>query len=251
MYIVGPKAETVEAPVKLYLSGKLLPWVEHCNHLGHTLTVEGTFKKDTQEKRATFIDSSVKIREALHIAQPPEVITATLKNCSAFYGSPLWDLQSKETENIFSAWKTSVKLTWNLPRATHSYFLPLLAPKMLSIRSSLLARFHKFFRSLLESSSHEVQVVALLAARDIRSNLGSNLRIILDETGLDPWTATSAEVKSALLYREVQLYTPPEADMWRVPYLWKLLDAKQRDHYLADSNEKSQLDQLINSLVIN
>ena len=43
------------------------------------------------------------------------------------------------------------------------------------MEARLLERFHGFFRILLASPSHEVAVVAIRAARDIRSTLGSNV----------------------------------------------------------------------------
>ena len=43
---------------------------------------------------------------------------------------------------------------------------------------SLMMKLVAFFRSLLASPSGEVQVVARLAARDMRSNMGKNLALI-------------------------------------------------------------------------
>ena len=48
-----------------------------------------------------------------------------------------------------------------------------------------------------------------LAARDLRTNMGSNVRLIEEETGLDPWEASSANVKSALMFNEQLSLSPP------------------------------------------
>ena len=61
--------------------------------------------------------------------------------------------------------------------------------------SSLLSRFHKFFFSLLFKESFEVSVIARLAAKDIRSNLGSNLRLLKETSGCDPWCTGFDEMK--------------------------------------------------------
>ena len=53
--------------------------------------------QDCREKRAQFIDTSVKVREAFFIAQPTEQILTTEKYCMSAYGSNLWDLRSKHT----------------------------------------------------------------------------------------------------------------------------------------------------------
>ena len=70
------------------------------------------------------------------------------------------------------------KLAWDVPRSCHTYLVQeVLAPHVYSLQASLLSHHVGFFRGLLTSPSSEVTVVALLAARDLRSNLGSNLAL--------------------------------------------------------------------------
>ena len=58
---------------------------------------------------------------------------------------------------------------------------------------------HRFFRAqLLASPSHEVAVVAWLAARDLRSNTGGTLAELRARAGLDPWTVARAKLRAAL-----------------------------------------------------
>ena len=40
--------------------------------------------------------------------------------------------------------------------------------------------------------------MALLAARDLRSSLGSNLALVREVAKLDPWMASRAELQAAL-----------------------------------------------------
>ena len=61
----------------------------------------------------------------------------------------------------------------------------------------MLLKFVGFFRSLIASPSSEVVVVALLAARDLRSNLGKNLALVRETSGqwsgsLGGWLSTAA-----------------------------------------------------------
>ena len=58
-----------------------------------------------------------------------------------------------------------------------------LAPRVQSMKAGLLSKFVGFFRSLITSPSSEVMVVAMLAARDDRSNLGKNLPLVRETTG--------------------------------------------------------------------
>ena len=80
-------------------------------------------EKDAAEKRARFIDESVKTREMFQFAAPAEVIKAMkLYNC-AFYGSNLWDFQGESASQVFSSWKKAVKLVWGCPMETRTYFV--------------------------------------------------------------------------------------------------------------------------------
>ena len=60
-----------------------------------------------------------------------------------------------------------------------------LAPQVSNMKASLLSKFIGFFHSLITSPSNEVMVVAMLAARDLRSDLGKNLSMVRETTGLE------------------------------------------------------------------
>ena len=169
--------------------------------------------------------------------------------CTSAYGSNLWKLDSVEAEMMFSAWRTGIKLAWDVHRACRTYLLQqVLAPNITSLRVSLLSRFLGFFRGLLSSPSHEVAVVSRLAARDVRSSLGSNLALLQRETGLDPWVVGPGHLKQEL--QRVERVDVPECDSWRVTYLQKLLIQRLQAHFNGDQEEEERLKGLINSLVI-
>ena len=88
-----------------------------------------------------------------------------------------------------------------------------------------------------------------LAARDIRSTLGSNLALLREITGLDPWVVSPAHLKEQLVSSE-EVPVPAE-DLWRVPYLKKLLDQRLDAHYAGNQEELDRLSPLIDSLVVN
>ena len=195
-------------------------------------------RRDAREKRARFIDSSVKIRETFSFAHPLEQVAATEKYCTSIYGSNLYDFNDNEFGMICSAWRTSVKLAWGVHRGCRTYLLQqVLAPDVTSLRVNLLLRYRTFFRSLLASPSPEVQVAVRLAARDVRSSVGSNL-------ALQP-----GQLKAALLRAET--VAVPEEDAWRIPYLRRLLIERTTHFYNADTQEEERVQSLINSLVIN
>ena len=229
LHVTGVKGGCAE-PAPLVLCGKALPWVDTCEHLGHTLSVTASMNIDCKMKRAQFISDAVKIRENFNFAHPIDIIEATEKYCLHHYGSNLWSLRGEVANMLYSSWNTNTKLVWNLPRKCRSYFIgSVLAPDITPPRVSLMTRFLKFFHGLLDADSREIQVLCRLAARDIRTSLGSNLKSAREETGLDPWVYGGQRMKQALLeYNHVHI---PEGDEWRVPFLSKLLQQRLIQHY--------------------
>ena len=99
-----------------------------------------------------------------------------------------------------------------------------------SLRSSVLACYGNFFRGVQQSDALEVRTLACLAASDVRSVTGSNLRNLTAETeGLDP-------------RKDV-----PEMDAWRIPCLQKYLALRYRLDLQGE--DKGVVEDLILSLV--
>ena len=109
MYMVGKGGTMHTKPMPLVLCNKDLPWVETCEHLGHTLSSDGTMKQDIREKRAQFINSAVNIRETFSYAFPEQIVEAVVKYACSFYSSNLWDLNSPEAESVFATWRTNLR----------------------------------------------------------------------------------------------------------------------------------------------
>ena len=91
--------------------------------------------------------------------------------------------------------------------------------------------------------------MARLAGRDIRSNFGSNLRLIAEKTCLDPWVTDNVTIKNKLNYVESPVV--PDQDVWRLGLLEKLLAARLMAFYENREDDELQLNDMINSLTIN
>ena len=168
---------------------------------------------DARMKRALFIDKSTGIREMFSFASPVEVLSAVRVYACDFYGAMLWDLYGETASMIYKAWNTCIKLAWNVPRATHTYFLDhLLGVGFCHTRVDLLTRYSKFFARLLKSASSEVRILANVVGRDVRSTTGKNLWNQVDgedseypgeghmETSL-PWQTSCRKRREDLLWR--------------------------------------------------
>ena len=88
-----------------------------------------------------------------------------------------------------------------------------------------------------------------MLARDIRSTLGKNLRLIAELAGMNPWTAPLSVIQEALVDNET--VPVPQGDEWRIPFLWKLLKLRSQAYYAANDEDVETLSSYIRSLVIN
>ena len=150
---------------------------------------------------------------------------------------------------VYSAWNTGVKLTWNVPRATRSYFVDqLLTCGLTSIKCDVFSRYAKYLKSLEKSPSNEVTIMANIVTSDIRSNTGSNVHYIRQQTGLNPTVHSTREIKQAQSDAKVE---PSIPDQWRVRFLEKLLAERGELHYLGDDIRANNITLLINSICIN
>ena len=231
-------------PANLKLYGLSLPWVKTANHLGHELSEECNMVQDMAIKRADFIQKSTEVRETFAFAKPNQILQCVTTYCTSMYGAMTWPLFSDKASQVFNCWSTCVKLAWDVPRATHKYFVDnLLAGGTPSLRSSILARYMKFFHSLRLSNSLAVRVVANLCSKDVRSATGSNLTNIAKEVKLDPVWDQVTKVKNALLSMKTLV---PRVDGWRVGCLQKFL--AQRHKMTAMHQDTDAMDKLIDCL---
>ena len=249
LYVVGNKRNLVK-PAPLTLCGRVLPYVKQADHLGNVLTEKGDMEHDAAVKRATFIRSSVEIREVFKFAAPEEVLKALKVYSNSFYGSCLWDLGGEKAKQIFSAWDYSVKLVWGCPAWTRTYLLQqILSCGHTSAKVDILTRYVKFFMSLRKSASKEVQVLSRYLGRDVQSVTGSNLRLIQETVKLNPWNISNTNLKVALISAET--VEVPMVDRWRLPYLCTLLSQRREASNNALEEEEKRIDELIESLVLN
>ena len=117
------------------------------------------------------------------------------------------------------------------------------AAEFVSIRIKILASFVNFFKSLLNSKSPEVALVANLPGHDVSSTTGRILYKIGQETGLNPWMTSPTLVKMALQQSDTMV---PKRDRWRLPLLEKLL--LQRQNMKSQIQNTSKVQELIDSL---
>ena len=138
-----------------------------------------------------------------------------------------------------------MELVWDVPRACHNYLVDnLLAANFVSTRRQILGRYVKFLKGLLSSRSKEVVLVANIVARDKASVTGRNLEMLREETGLNPWSATPAQIRESLPKKEV-----PQQDRYRLGLLEKYLSTRKLLE--SDMGDTKDISGLIDSLCVN
>ena len=234
----------VDKPVNLQLYGVDLPFVKTASHLGHQLSEECTMEQDIRCRRAEFIGNSTDVREMFSFAQPNQVLQAVKTYCCSMHNCMTWPLYSEAAKQFYNCWSTCVKLAWGVDRAAKTYFVDnLLSGGIPSMRSSVLACYGNFFHGVRNSKAAEIRALACVAAADVRSTTGQNLRRLSVETGVDPRN-DKWQVKRLILESKS---TVPAMDHWRIPCLTNFLT--RRHQMKMQSEDISELDDLILSLV--
>ena len=110
-------------------------------------------------------------------------------NCCNFYGSNLWNLFGTRAGQVYRSYNTTVKLTWDLPRSTHTWLVThVLGSELSSARETILAGFTGFLARLRRSASWDVRVLVEIDIRDATSVTGRNITLFKRELGSDPRT---------------------------------------------------------------
>ena len=156
------------------------------------------------------------------------------------YGAMLWRLDSEPALKFTRCWNTCVKNVWGLSRATHTATVRWLASPHTSLREDLLARWVKFFQSLLSSSSPEVATIARVAAGDLRTTTGAK-NYMITKLGLSASTATPAEVREKLRQSE------PEESKEEMARLGLLLEQRGASFYAGEEKD-NDLNKIIDYL---
>ena len=111
------------------------------------------------------------------------------------------------------------------------------------MRSSVLACYGNFYAGVRFSDAIEVRTLACVAAADVRSTTGSNLRNLTIESGVDP-RENPSEMRRVILDSKCPV---PDMDTWRIPCLKRYLSMRYRMNVVGE--DSSAVDALILSLV--
>ena len=104
------------------------------------------------------------------------------------------------------------------------------------IRTDILARYIKFYKSLLSCPSTEVNFLARLLKNDLRSSTGRNVSMLTDIVENDPWKLSRKNLISKLT--ENERVPTPEGEEWilnSIQDLWEELQSVKYDNQDPDT----------------
>ena len=164
---------------------------------------------------------------------------------SHFSGSSIWRFEGADAGHLFSSWNKNVKLIYDLPWATHRWILEEITGCNLKIM--LFARFVKFLNAILKSTKPAVKFLLSVAAADVRSLTGSNMRSILLNTGV----VVTPGVTQAATVKKQTLFPVPEAEEWKVPLLHSLLAVRAGEFEIMFDDEEIQEIEIVDDILGN
>ena len=225
----------------ILLDGQSLPWVEKVNHLGCILEQDNSMKMDVATKRGKFIGKINSLLQEFHFVDPTTLLKIIDSYATSFYGSSLWNLQSKECERLYNTWNVTIRRVFNIDRRTHRYLIEPLSQHC-HLKTMLMCRYIKFYKSLRNSEKLTVRFLARLFERDQRTVLGSTLCYLTKQCGLklsELDKLSPMGVKNSLTFEKV-----PSGQEWVCDLASELLGA-QSSLLVIPGFDKGEIESLL------
>ena len=178
-------------------------------------------RTDITIKRGQFISKVNSLLQEFHYCSRETMIKLITSYCCAFYGSPLWNLRSKEADRLFKSWNVTIRCALKLDRQTHRNLIEPLS-ECSHLKVMLASRLVKFYRSLIESPKFTIRFLARIASKDMRTVLGSTLEYLRNECKLE-----TVEILSLTLIKKNLVYakTTPDSE-WMERVAKEMLDVR-------------------------
>lgn len=154
----GGKISTAESPV-FEIGGIIIENVDRWTHLGHVINIYLTDDDDILSRRNCLIG------QANNFLCQFSKLDSVIKNrlfktyCSSMYGCEIWDLSSKEIEDLCVAWRRGARKVWALPNDTSCDILYLIA-NVVPVFDEICRRVLNFIRSCSNCGSELISQVA-------------------------------------------------------------------------------------------
>ena len=236
-------------PSPIFLDEKKLPWVNAWQHLGNELNVsdlskpfQASMDEDTHNKRRKFIGKVHSLKQEFGFLCSSMLFNIISIYATSFYGSNLWLFPSSAIDRLLTSWNSMIRLVWNIPNTTHRYFLEEISETP-HLKATLYQRYLVFVKSIINSKKRFLSALAQRVCHDQGSITRHNLNAIEKDSGCNDLLSYNPRfISSKVRYAPV-----PEEDLWKVGLLKELIQLRNNEMTLEDSQfTKDELQDLIN-----
>ena len=170
-------------------------------------------------KRACFIDKNNDLIQEFFFAHPRSIAEVNMIQNSHFYGSVLWNMNSKFAVKFEKSWNVSFRRMFELPMDTHCYLVEPVSEQT-HARTLMAKRFLNFTQALRTSKKSSLRNLLKVVEFDCRSVTGYNLRTILLKSSADSIQELKPHHVTAQ-YRDI-----PECEEFRVGFIREIIEVK-------------------------
>ena len=210
-------------------------------HLGNTVsnTMNGG-QLDIKIKRAKYIDKNNSLQQEFYFAHPETKVKVNNIYNSHFTGSQLWKFGSNELGKFEATYNRSIKLMYDIPLATHRFFIePLTGVPHFS--RILVRRFLSFIEKIQNSSKLALKQLLEIVMKDVRMTTGANLRSIMIKTGMN----RVEDLKAGKV--DIEYHKVEKTDEWKIGFVKELVNVKQEELNVAGMDSE-ELDEILEYL---
>ena len=157
--------------------------------------------------------------------------------------SSLWNIFHGPCQRLYTAWNTSVRIAFDVPRETHRYLIEEIS-ECLHPQQMLVKRFLKFHETLQKTEKTSIKFLSKLSEKNLRTIYGQNLWNISHSCNEPLNNLTARNVGTKFKYVDV-----PEKELWRIDVIKNLLELKWNESEIINFDvEKKELDDLLEYL---
>ena len=220
-------------PAPVTLCGRVLPWVERADHLGHVIHRSAKQDLDCNAARGSYIGTSNEILNMFAFGSAAQKLYAVQTYSCAWYGAMLWSLYSESADRAYRAWNTTIKMAHGLPRQTRTFYVDHYLCPLPSVRQLILRRYVQFVQSLMNSENPVIWKLTRLSVNNVGSVTGRNVAKMKEEFQLDP-----LEVNKKLFFvKKAELPEHGEENIELLDYLLYLRNSETEEDIISELNE--------------
>ena len=137
---------------------------------------------------------------------------------TSFYGSTLWNLNSKEHEQLNRSWNTAIKIIFDLPFGCHTRFVESLTD-LPHLQSVLHSRYAGFVKNLNNSNKIHIKMLLGICENNLLTNTGQNISFLMNKYNCE----SRVELENMKYkIKNTRVYDLPDNEKWKTNLIEEL-----------------------------